>query len=156
MRGSKTHALPLILGALSLACMVAFAPTARAFAPDVLWGAGAQYRSPQEARAFVMGEMEVLDYLGVRVEGAVGASNNKLKGVVWAGPTLSLDITNWAPALFAGIGWRASPNVLTATLRAELHRYVNLHSAIGLGIGAEWAQQSSTQLSATLGYFYRM
>jgi hypothetical protein len=120
-----------------------------------MFALGAQYRSPQEARGFVLGEMELRDYLGVRAEAALGASNQALKGLIWAGPTLSLDMTNWAPTLFGALGWRASPNAVTGTIRVELRRYISLHSAIGFGVGAEWAQHDSTQLSATLGYFYR-
>lgn len=144
------------LHVLRFVTLVALARPAHGFVPEGLLAAGAQYSAPLEARAFGLAEMELLDGLGLRLEAAVATRRKEIQGIVWAGPTLSLDVTRWAPALFCGVGWHSEPASLAATLRLELRRYVSLHSAIGGGVGAEWDMPRGWGVSAMLGYFYRL
>jgi hypothetical protein len=138
--------------------MQLWVPHAQAMQRDALTlGAGGLYRSPQEGRGFVLAELDVLELLGVRLEAAAGGTNYRPVGVVWAGPTLSLDVWTWAPAVFAGVGWRYGPDhALAGTVRVELRRYLSLHAGLGVGVGVEWARHQPAQLAASLAYFYRL
>jgi hypothetical protein len=142
--------------ALALVLTAASGNIAMAHAAAWTFGGAGVYRSPTEGRATAIAERDVLDYLGVRIEAAAGASAGRPVGLVWVGPTLGLDVWTWAPTLFAGIGWRSEPGGLTGTVRAEVRRYVSLHGAIGVGVGGEWAANQPIQASALLGYFYRL
>lgn len=116
---------------------------------------GSSYNPTQE----ILGNIDV-DWLfdnlfNLRLETALGASEQHFSGHVVLGPLLQFDVWTWVPAWFVGLGWHHGPNRWALVSRVQVRRYITFNTGIELGAGIFWQlPQKHPQPSVFIGYFF--